>query len=170
MCSGSTDENDLTLISHWFQSLNALFYLQHRQRQSVIPPLCFYEESCHRELLSSCASLCLQTVSHQNVLSHFQDGMKCVGALCLHEHRLLYRLLKSQCKPYVGLWPIRAAPYFSLGGATSYSYQDTGTHTRAQSVTSAAVLCHMFDRMRQVPEYFSLNLCIYLVFAFTCWV
>lgn len=136
MCSGSTDENDLTLISHWFKSLNVLFYLQHSSelgRQSVIPPLCFYEEGCWRELLSSGASLCLQTVSHQNVLSHFQDGVKCVGALCLHEHRLLYRRLKSQCKPYVGLWPVRAAPYFSLGSAISYSYQDTSTHTHTHT-------------------------------------
>lgn len=136
MCSGSTNENDLTLISHWFKSLNVLFCLQHSSelgRQSVIPPLCFYEEGCQRELLSSCASLCLQTVSLQNVLTHFQDGVKCVGALRLHKHRLLYRRLKSQCKPYVGLSPVRAAPYFSLGGATSYSYQDTSTHTSSQS-------------------------------------
>lgn len=94
-------------------------YLQHiseKQRQRVNPPSChalFVSlPGCHRELLSLCASLSLQRLPHQYVLTLFQNGTMCVGALRLHNQRPLCRQVKSQCEPYGGLPPVRTALYF----------------------------------------------------------
>lgn len=45
-------------------------------------------------------------------LSHFQNGVKCVGALSLRGQRPFYGQVNSLSEPYGGLWSVRTAPYF----------------------------------------------------------
>ena len=81
----------------------------------MIPPLFVFlmADACvSEELLSSCASFCLRTVSLQSVLSYSQNGVKCVGALSLHGQRLFYGQVNSLSQPYGGLWSVTTAPYF----------------------------------------------------------
>lgn len=124
-----------------------------------------------------CASVCLQTVSHRSVLSHFQNGVKCVGAPSLHGQRPFLWTSKFHYRSHMlgcgllGLQHISSGSDRFLDAFSCQGSSQNNTNTEAVSLTRQCASC-LSDLMRQVFKSINFYLSIYpqllFVFSFSC--